>query len=553
MLERIKSHIQQVDFPFLIFLLGISSIKLQIKAIVICAYFFYLLISKVSFKNTKATPIWFYLSMAVVGTVSSLIQGAYTEHSYWLGNVIGIVIWLLCALSFFIILNKAKSTSITHLLPAINIFFIINTLVCIFQFFKMVYASQHLFPYWYNELDYIYGVSSGDHIKGIFLDNSSVNAAVCLMACLFYVQIKYYKMAMLMATMSALSTSNYSMIILGFSLLCVVLVDWKNVKSILKVLTYTVFIYVAISPNNFSYIQRVIGSFSNKVGVTQIEEKTQSNKRSSVDDAEDTTPVDEELLKSNKPSLSQIRWYNIAHQNGKYSDSSFPYKEILKDFKEPVINSIGAISLGDKYKKPIEQYDELQQVMTQWYQLPYDSIVIPYVHKPGKVLYLQNTLAYIIQSPMHFLFGAGIGNFSSKMALKMTGLQLQGSYPDKYVYMSKPYFENTFYVFSYFWAKSQQARSSVNYPGSVYAQVLGEYGFLGAILFATLYLFYMLKLVRKTILKLPLLIALLLLFFFDYWFEMLTLTVFFELFMLIEYDSYNMNDEKVTYRKMNEA
>src|SRR5207302_6774921 len=54
---------------------------------------------------------------------------------------------------------------------------------------------------------------------------------------------------------------------------------------------------------------------------------------------------------------------------------------------------------------------------------------------PGKIIAFQQTFQFLNQHPRRILTGNGMGNFSSKLALRATGLNYAGGYPKKFVYI----------------------------------------------------------------------------------------------------------------------
>jgi hypothetical protein len=156
-----------------------------------------------------------------------------------------------------------------------------------------------------------------------------------------------------------------------------------------------------------------------------------------------------------------------------------------------------------------------------------------YDSKPGKFISFVQTFFYLKHSIRHLLFGSGIGNFSSKLAFRASGVNALGSYPQKYVYASPEFEHNHLYTFLFYHSEDASKHSVLNYPFSVYNQIFGEYGLLGALLFAVFYLGYFVSRYRRFSYGKYLLIIMLAFFITEYWFEFFSLIVIFELFMLL--------------------
>lgn len=531
--NRFLQYLRAANWPFLIFLVGVTSIKLQVKIVFIAAYLVFLLVKKVPFGRIFEGPVKFYVLMPVAGLLAALLHRSFAVPGYWFGNLTSIVIWLMCACSFLLIRVTLGNTPQEKAQRSIELFFILNGLFCLFQLAQMIIVSKHIFPYWYTELDNIYGVSTGDHLHGIFMDNSTVNAAICLMSVFYFLFVRRYAFAYLGIVICLLCTSNLTVFILLSCIFLAFILFGSQRKQVFAAGVLCVGLYLFISPSNIKYVERVLAKV-----------KVQSKNKDAAPLAQvpvKDTAVQDSLVTAiagqHKPAIKieepkeQLPPPSNATQPYVYGNAPFLYKDILRDFSGPILANLGTTSLYYNEHIP-EDTMALRRVMAKWYGVAYDSLPLALSPRPGKLLYFKNTRNYLRSGTLPLLLGAGPGNFSSKMALKMTGFKLQGSYPDRFTYISRPYFENTFFVHMFFWAKSIPDRSIINYPGSVYGQVAGEYGLAGILLFTAFYFIYFFKKSWKQPQKFVLLAALLLLFLFDYWLELLTLTVFFELFML---------------------
>lgn len=152
---------------------------------------------------------------------------------------------------------------------------------------------------------------------------------------------------------------------------------------------------------------------------------------------------------------------------------------------------------------------------------------------PGKIIALKQTILFLWQHPQKMVTGDGIGNFSSKIAFKATNFGLTGSYPAKYVYISRDFMANHLDIYLDFFSKKFGFHSVINSPNAVYFQLLGEYGLVGLIAFLIYYIGYFLKSSYKLSYGIPVLGLLLTVFFLEYWFEQLSIVVFIELMLLI--------------------
>jgi hypothetical protein len=143
--------------------------------------------------------------------------------------------------------------------------------------------------------------------------------------------------------------------------------------------------------------------------------------------------------------------------------------------------------------------------------------------------------------PQKIFFGDGVGNFSSKLAFRASGFQVNGGYPAKLSYINHDFLINHFDLYLYFFSKQNELHSVINTSDSVYDQLFSEYGILGIAAFAVFYIWLFSKKVNKSGYALPLVFLLLGAFAVGYWFEQLSIVVFFELLMFL-----NIKEEKQT-------
>jgi len=151
----------------------------------------------------------------------------------------------------------------------------------------------------------------------------------------------------------------------------------------------------------------------------------------------------------------------------------------------------------------------------------------------GKVLSWKETWAYATAAPAHALAGAGIGNFSSLLALHMAhiyGRRHSRFYELMPVYIHPAYRANHYQIMNDVYALPEGYHSARHMPHSFPNQLIGEYGLIGVLFFVFGYVWYFLKrgIGRGHFLIIMLLTGVYL--WFDYLFEYLSVMVIFELF-----------------------
>ena len=154
----------------------------------------------------------------------------------------------------------------------------------------------------------------------------------------------------------------------------------------------------------------------------------------------------------------------------------------------------------------------------------------------GKNLSVIETVEYLKSSPTAFLFGAGTTRFSSLTAQKMSGYDSSRLFMNVLPhYKSKIYAENHYLLIDGRETAGDNALlSSANWPDSLYNQLFGEYGVLGALLFFIYYLGFYARRMKHWSYSFWLLCIFLPFAHLNYIFETLCVAPFFEL--LVEAD-----------------
>ena len=135
--------------------------------------------------------------------------------------------------------------------------------------------------------------------------------------------------------------------------------------------------------------------------------------------------------------------------------------------------------------------------------------------------------------------GAGMGNFSSKLAFRASGLGFSGGYPAKYIYIYHDFLVNHLDLYLNFFSRRAGYHSLTNSPFSVYDQVASEYGLLGLLALVLFYFGFFASRYQQLSYGIPLLLLMAAVFFVDYWFEQLSIIPFFELMLFLNISETN--------------
>lgn len=155
--------------------------------------------------------------------------------------------------------------------------------------------------------------------------------------------------------------------------------------------------------------------------------------------------------------------------------------------------------------------------------------------KPRKITAFRQTLEASIRDPIHFLFGYGTGNFSSRLAFTVGG-EYTKWFPKELVYRSDIFSKNHFLLWNNDQLSKKYNDGTANQPFSVFNQLLGEYGFIGLVLFLSTYIAYFYRRSQASIYGKMLLASFCLYLTLDYWFEYFNTVIIFETVFLSTFD-----------------
>ena len=484
--------IQKINLPLLLFLIFFLNVKFVVKLVAIVVFMIYSRNLHLGLSWKKSRLPFFYALIILIECFKYLIITRVYSLPYLLVFTLGLIQWLMCLLAIHYLKLTIERNEQEKIQYTIKAFYFLNFIVSFF-FLSLLIIHPAWLAFWGHgtELSFSHP-SAGDAILGLSFDASTVNAAINCLGLIYFLHRKDNLFAILCTLVIIFCTSN-----LIFLLTCVVLVAMIiTVKSKMLRLRSIAFalgliiLYALFSPRNRVYMHDYF------VQLYVVNKEKQ--------------PIDtsEYPLESDDSNLV------IARRLRMQNDSIYGISD--KKLEQAIGNLMSFRGLREDPKTG--------------YALVPESI---YQTKPGKLVSFVQTFYYLKHSMKQFLFGSGIGNFSSKLAFRAAGVRTSGSYPAKYRYASRDFQHNHFLTFLNYYGADASKHSVLNYPFSVYNQVLGEYGFIGLIIFALFYLGYFLRAYRKLTFGKYIILALLGFFLTDYWFEYFSLVIVFELLILV--------------------
>ncbi len=493
--NKLIKGISTIDVPLLLFLASIVHIKLYIKLAAIVFYCGWLLYKRYNFQRKADGPVWFYLLMIPLGLLGAWLSGSLGEISYWRGFAIGALKWGTAAAACYIIMVAVQRLTKIQLITTIQAFFFINALVSAIDLGIVMVDSQRWIPYWITDSQF-YGISTGDHIRGLTRDNSITNAALNLLGVIFFLYRKRISWALLCLIVAIMCTSNFSMMLLILCLITSILIVRDNKVKLYAAIfiIFSILLYAFLSMQNIAYSNKTLKKEITKMG-SQTGPSTFSLRSSS-------THINEETGEN------------------EFDDSTDIVTDLRKIQAHIRANGGGRLDTATA-----------RATILAWYGVPFNQSTLAESGTPGKLYALMQAGSYMCSGVGPFLVGAGTGNFASNLAIKMTGLGIHGNYPPQYIYAHENFVNYHLYIWLYSYSYTAEFQSVTQLPANVYSQLGGEYGIIGVLLFIIFYVFYFLKRNQFRVEALVMTAMLLGYFFVDYWFEMISLTVLFELLM----------------------
>jgi hypothetical protein len=517
------------DWKLLIFLVLFLNVKLGVKIAAIILIYLLQFNFRFGFSLKNSRLPLFYLLAIAIAIVNWIIIRNYTNTNYNIVLLTGISFWLVCILAMHQVrlFVENNDTAIIH--RTILIFFVLNAAFSLFNLATAILETGALNPYTYRGLHQKYFIGTGDYIKGLTFDTSSTNAVLNAFGVIYFLTKKNTVMLFVCMAVMLLTASNFtSMILLIVLAILFIFRSSREQKSLILICLMFLVVFMArISPQNNIYVSE---TFKNTFHLKFLERPPSHELKTPI------TLTPDSLLDPYQRK-EKIAW--------RYIDSIYVVNHPihLKASNAILKTDAGRIFIP----KPNINGEPYQHITDT---TPYQRHLLAFInaHKssmplsakndypssvPGKAIGFLQTIHFLHQHPYKIITGDGIGNFSSKLAFRASGLGFAGGYPLKYSYLSPDFISNHLDIYLNYFSKKADFHSLINNPDSGYDQLLAEYGILGLAAFLVYYVGFFTKHYKQLTYGIPILTLLLAVFSIGYWFEQLSVLLFFELLLLL--------------------
>ena len=522
-----KKQANAIEWKLLVFLVLFMDVKLVVKfAAIIMIYLlqpdFYF-----GFRIKHSRLPLFYLLVIAIAVFNWVIYQDFSA-SYSVVVLTGILFWVACILAIHQVKLFVENTDTRILHNTLLVFFLLNILVSFFNLSAILMEIGMRNPFHYQGDYQKYFINTGDHIKGISFDSSTTNALINSFGVVYFLYQKKYWLTIISMITLILTASNFTNIILllVFSMLFIFRSS-KGQKSIMVICTALLVIFLAkFSPQNDNYINEVFGKYIFKKKEKEIVSEKIIPIRERPDSLLDADSKKEKIavlyldsleradLKLHKESIAEAAVIDFRERPGIPGDSihtaRFQWKRDTTGIQRQLL-----------------AYVNKRGVRPDLINNKYDAAL------PGKLLAFHESVNFFKEHREKIITGNGIGNFSSKLAFRTTGLKIAGGFPGKFIYSHHDFLENHFSLYTYFFTKNAGSHSLINSPDSVYDQLLTEYGLAGVGAFIIFYAGFFFRNLHLLSYGIPLLTMVLAAFMVGYWFEQLSILLLFELMMFI--------------------
>ena len=530
--SKLKS---ELDWNLLLFLVLFLNVKLAVKIAAIILIYLSRFNIRFGFSLKNSRLPLFYPIIIAIALFDFAIDINSFKPNYFIEFLTGLGFWLLCILAAHQIKLSVERNDAAVINRTIIAFFLINAAVSLFNIASIIHETGAINPYTYQGQNQKYFLGTGDYIRGVTFDTSTTNAVLNAFGVIYFLTKKNAAMQFTCMVILLLTCSNYLNIVLIFVLLSLFIFKSNRVQKSLIVVCVMFFVVfmIKISPQNADYVVTSVNNILHKKNQPTFQ---QVNVPISIIDRPDSILSFDER----REKIATLYLDSLSKELSKKITKTVAAKNISGVMRtdagrilvpKPDINSAPYQSL---VTTPPEQLTLVDFINTHQASLPISGGVYHWPSVPGKVTGMLQTVNFFRHHPGKIITGDGMGNFSSKLAFRASGLGFSGGFPAKLTYINPDFLVNHLDLYLNFFSKRAGLHSFANSPFSVFDQLFAEYGLVGFLAFCICYIGFFARHWPALTYGLPILFLTISILFIDYWFEQLSVLVFFELILFLD-------------------
>src|ERR1700733_12691684 len=250
-----RKILNAIDWQLLLFLMLFLNVKLAVKipAIIVIYLLQFNFNFKFSFKNSRL-PL-FYLLILAIAFIGFALNDTFDSPNYLPVFFIGIAFWGMCLLAVHQVKLAVEKNDIEVIHRTILVFFVLNTIISLFNMGLIIVETGALNPYRYQGEYQKYFIQTGDYIRGLSFDTSTTNAVINAFGVIYFLTKKNPLMVLVCMIILLLTGSNFTN--LALMIVMVFLFIFKtnrDQKSIIAVCMMFLVVFMAkVSPQNNLY------------------------------------------------------------------------------------------------------------------------------------------------------------------------------------------------------------------------------------------------------------------------------------------------------------
>lgn len=475
-----RSLLEKVDIPFLLFLVTISSNKIYLKLVAIVLIF--LLRPKFNFFFNKNIAR-FYPVIIIFSVLRFLLLDRNFDINYLSLFCVGTFYWLMCYAYMYQSYLFVKENGLVKINNTLVVYVLLNFVLVLYNYAVVCVKAHSITPF--AQETGSFGTSAGDYIWGLFGAPSYINAMANSLLAIYFLHNKQYRMFLISSFVVFLPFANViTMVYLALLLVYVFLIgEWKGRAFIGAALLLCLLMYYFISPNNFSYLQKTV-----KLSLSKDEEIMPKV----------------ELVENKDTTKKQAAAQRLKYVN----DSSAAKQKVVVDNRSALFN---------------KDYSGFKK----FYPINLKTM-------GGKKIALMQTFHFLKENPVAMVAGAGMGNFSSRLAFQFSGRDSSRIFKRVPKYASGYYYKNHLLIFDAMSGLPPEYHSIKHFPNNFLSQLAGEYGLIGIFLFVWFYIGFFYKKLKRNYFFYVLLMCTLCFLMLDYLFEFFNVLVIFEMLLFLE-------------------